>query len=107
MVAIAWWFWLYKPKLVNAKDAYISIVLENGVYLPSRISVPANKAVNLEFLRKDSSPCAGLVIFPDIGVSVLLPLNKTQQVLLPAMKSGVYAFTCQMQMYRGEIVVGE
>jgi plastocyanin domain-containing protein len=102
---IVWWFWLYKPKdaqLVNNDDV---IVLENGNYSPSRIKLPANKSVTLEFLRKDASPCAEMLLIPKLKISETLPLNKASKIVLPAMIAGEYDFHCQMQMYRGQIVV--
>jgi plastocyanin domain-containing protein len=102
---IVWWFWLYKPKdaqLVSSDDV---IVLENGNYSPSRIKLPANKSVTLEFLRKDASPCAEMLLIPKLNISETLPLNKASKIVLPAMKVGEYDFHCQMQMYRGQIIV--
>ncbi len=102
---IVWWFWLYKPKEVALSDDALRVVVENGVYAPARIALPANKAVSVTFLRKDASPCAGMVVFSELEISEELPVNKPKAIQLPALAPGEYAFTCQMQMYRGELVV--
>lgn len=107
---IVWWFWLYKPKDYQLKkgglvDNDLVIVVENGAYQPSHIKLPANESVSLRFLRKDASPCAEMLLFPDLQISATLPLNKTKTIQLPAMVSGNYAFHCQMQMYRGQLTV--
>lgn len=102
---IVWWFWLYKPKEVALDDQGLMVVVENGGYTPAYIQVPANIPVNLTFLRKDATPCAEVVLWPDLEISETLPLNKPIQVALPALKAGDYAFHCQMQMYRGALHV--
>ena len=82
------------------------MIVENGTYSPSRIKVPAGSPVEIKFLRKDQSPCAETLLIPAIGVSDTLPLNKVKVIQLPELSSGEYTFHCQMQMYRGQIIVG-
>lgn len=102
---IVWWFWLYKPAQTEAGEKDLVIVVDNGTYQPSRIKLPAGKPASLQFLRKDASPCAETVVFPDLQISETLPVNKTKRVNLPSMEKGEYAFHCQMQMYRGQLTV--
>ncbi|ANQ22381.1 plastocyanin [Vibrio natriegens] len=102
---IVWWFWLYKAKEVTADEGVISIKVENGTYEPSRIRIQAGKPTTLRFLRKDASPCAATVVFADFDISEELPLNKNKDVYLPPGSPGEYSFTCQMQMYRGTLVI--
>ncbi len=102
---IVWWFWLYKPKETELEAGGQPIVVDDGVYQPARIKVHADEPTTLRFMRKDASPCAEMVLFPEQDISVNLPLNKTQEVKLPSLKAGTYPFHCQMQMYRGELVV--
>lgn len=103
---IVYWFWIYKPKNVQAKDKdTINVIVEDGVYQPSHISVPSGTEVTLEFHRKDETPCAEMVIFPDLDISESLPLNKTKSIKLKSLEKGSYQFHCQMQMYKGELVV--
>ncbi len=102
---IVWWFWLYKPPQVDVVEGVITITVENGVYQPSRIRLPAGKPAVLRFIRKDASPCAGTVVFAVYKISEELPLNQNKDIRLPARTSGEYSFTCQMQMYRGELII--
>ena len=102
---IVWWFWLYKPKEIDVTSTDLVITVENGSYSPARIKVPAGKAIELKFLRKDPSPCAETLVIPDLQVSDTLPLNKLKRIQLPALSAGDYAFHCQMQMYRVQISV--
>ena len=103
---IAWWFWRSRPKAQRVTGAGpIEILVENGVYTPARIEVPAGKTATLRFLRKDPSPCAEKVLFDTLGVSAELPLGKPVMVTVTPDKPGEVEFTCQMRMYRGTLVV--
>lgn len=102
---IIWWFWLYTPKEVSLDQDKLSVQVENGIYAPARLKAPANTALSLQFLRKDASPCAETLIFPELDISQTLPFNQAAAVALPALAPGVYHFHCQMQMYRGELHV--
>lgn len=105
IAAIIWWFWLSKPKAKRVQSGVVDIVVENGVYTPARIEVQAGEGLTLRFLRKDASPCAEKVIFAGLGITTELPLNEPVDVRLDAVPAGEYEFTCQMQMYRGSLVV--
>lgn len=103
---IVWWFWLFTPALNEADDQHpIPILVKNGVYEPARIHIAPGQAITLSFLRKDASPCAELVQFPELGLNISLPINRRHDIRLPALQKGEYAFHCQMQMYRGKLVV--
>ena len=103
---IVWWFWLYQPTVGNQSQT-ITIVLNHGVYQPALIELPADQEATLLFLRKDASPCASTVVFPDLDISAELSLNEIKPVRLPPMPVGQYLFTCPMQMYRGQLRVTE
>ena len=102
---IVWWFWLSQPRTRRITGAGpIDIIVDNGVYTPSRIEVPAGKPVTLRFVRKDPSPCAEKALFDSLGVSADLPVGKPVDVVVTPPQPGEYAFTCQMRMYRGTLV---
>lgn len=102
---IVWWFWLYKPPSSQAGETSLIISVANGVYTPSQIRLVAGKKTQLTFLREDQSPCAEIVVFPNLQLSQSLPLGKNQIVELPTLQPGSYDFHCQMQMYRGQLIV--
>ncbi len=106
MAAVIWWFWLAgKRKAVQASDGVIEIHVVNGVYSPDRVAIPAGKAVTFRFTREDPTPCAEIVKFDGLSVSRELPLNKPVDLSIRYDEPGEYAFTCQMGMYRGHVVV--
>ncbi len=103
---IIWWFWLYKPeKAVDASVERLTVVVNNGVYQPSRIKITAGMKTTLQFLRKDGSPCAATVLFPEFEISEELPIAVHKSIFLPAMSKGKYEFHCPMKMYTGTLIV--
>tara|TARA_R110002049_G_scaffold308839_2_gene514413 strand:- start:1563 stop:1922 length:360 start_codon:yes stop_codon:yes gene_type:complete len=104
---IVWWFWLYKSETDTqvAGDAVIRVA--NGTYDPAHIFITSGQPSTLRFQRIDESPCAAVVVFADLDISQDLAVGEVSEVALPALPPGKYPFTCQMQMYRGELTVKE
>ena len=102
---IVWWFWLSRPAARRQDEAPITIVAEDGVYSPAHIEVSGARPIVLRFLRKDPSPCAAKVIFPDLGVSADLPVGEERELRLDPPPPGDYEFACEMHMYRGMLTV--
>lgn len=105
IAAIIWWFWLYKPRQVASNNNQVDIVVNNGVYQPGNIKVSAGEKVKLRFDRQDSAPCAEMVIFPQLDISHELKMGPDNKIALPALEHGEYDFHCQMQMYKGKLIV--
>jgi plastocyanin domain-containing protein len=101
---IVWWFWLSSPRAQRATSAVIDVSVDGGVYTPARIEVAAGQPITLRFLRKDPNPCAEKVLFDELGVAADLPVGEPVELTLTPPTAGEYAFTCQMQMYRGTLV---
>ncbi|MGD9385112.1 MAG: cupredoxin domain-containing protein [Thioalkalispiraceae bacterium] len=104
-IFIIWWFWLSSPKAARSQSDVVDILVDNGVYSPANIEVEQGQNLRLRFLRKDASPCAEKVIFDDLGISADLPIDEKLELAVPTDNKGEYPFTCQMQMYRGKVIV--
>ena len=105
IIFIVWWFWIAKPQVQKSNNSVVDIIVDNGVYSPSRIEVSAGEKTRLRFFRKDASPCAEKVIFEDLNIGEDLPLNQYKVIELTPKKPGEYSFACQMNMYHGSLVV--
>ena len=102
---ILWWFWFAGPRAKPIGDSGpIAILVDDGVYTPATIEVPAGRPVTLRFLRQDPNPSAGQVIFGSLGLSGDLPLGKPRDLTLTLDEAGEYAFGCQAGTYRGRLV---
>lgn len=106
---IVWWFWIAEAKsqavATEQVNQPIEIIVEDGVYEPANIKINAGQDVILRFIRKDASPCAEKVIFAELDKVFELPVNKPLDVKLNVTEPGKYSFTCEMQMYRGSLLV--
>lgn len=72
---------------------------------PSSIEIIKGQRTTLEFRRTTDETCATSVVFPELKVEKVLPLNQTVAIELPANTSSTLTFQCGMGMYRGKIVV--
>lgn len=103
---IIYWFWLTTPRKVSATQAKpVEILVKDGVYSPARIQAKQGEKIRLRFIRKDPSPCAAKVIFNALGKTLELPTNQSAEIELQLDEAGEIDFTCDMQMYRGKLIV--
>lgn len=76
--------------------------------VPGRVTVPANQAVDLVFIRRvsDTETCGTEVEIPDLEIRRPLPLDERVTIRLPAQAPGELSFSCGMDMLKGVIIVG-
>ena len=102
---IVWWFFLAKPKAKKVVNDTIDIIVKDGIYSPALIEAKQGSMLHLRFIREDTTPCSEIVVFDDFDVSAELPVNTPYEITLNLKEKGEFDFTCQMQMYRGKLVV--
>lgn len=73
--------------------------------VPDRVTVPANQAVDLVFIRRVEETCGTELAIPDLGVRRDLPLDVRVTVRLPPRAPGELSFSCGMDMLKGVIIV--
>ena len=109
IAGIAWFFW--GPRAGGLRATLTSggyqeaMVLVKGGYTPDVIVVQHGRPVRLSFRREESAACSEMVVFGDFGKSARLPEGEIVPIELMPEKPGEYAFTCQMGMFRGRLVV--
>jgi len=84
----------------------VPLTIENGVYVPSTVNIPADTPVRLVVDRKEDAACSNAIVFPQLGVNAPLADNAVTKVDIPATKAGTYTMTCGMGMMSGTLVVG-
>lgn len=106
--AVVWWFWLCKANTsYTERNGEVLIKVENGVYDPATIRAKEGEKITLNFLRKDRSACSSVVQFGVLELNEELPLGKIKSITLNSLDAGSYSFNCQMQMYKGKLIVEE
>ena len=81
-----------------------TVTIDHG-YQPSSVAVKAGRPVELTLLRKEASGCGDVVQFPGLGIKKTLKPGETPVVKFTPKKTGSIAFTCGMNMYKGQVVV--
>lgn len=105
---LAWFFFgarAAKRAATGAGGAQEIVVRVEGSYQPDRIAVEAGRPVRLIFDRRETAGCSDTVVLPDFGITRDLPAHAKTAVEFTPSKAGEFAFTCGMNMYRGQLVV--
>jgi len=105
---IVWWFWLYRPVTAQSGgDSVIEVHVRDGVYDPAYIRGVVGQPLHLSFVREDATPRAEYVVFEAFAIQKQLPLDEPVAFTLTPQQAGEFDFTCQMNMYRGKLIVEE
>ena len=106
---VAWFVWFKRAAGVRAStvsDGYQEqMILVKGGYTPDTIRVAAGRPVRLLFRREETAACSEQVVLPDFGKSSPLPTGAVVPIEFMPGDPGEHAFTCQMGMLRGRIIV--
>jgi hypothetical protein len=92
-----------KPEPAQAGDQPIKVKVTGGGFVPERIEATAGRPIKLRFMRTSRDTCGKQVVFPSLGVTRDLPLDKPVEVDLIAPK-GELSFTCGMRMLKGSVI---
>ena len=108
-LAVAWFFWFNRSEGVRAADVsggfQEAMILVKGGYTPDTIRVTAGRPVRLLFRREETAACSEWVVVADFGRAADLPTRAVVPVEFLPTEPGEHAFTCQMGMLRGRIIV--
>ena len=106
---VAWFFWFKRTDGVRAtivSDGYQEqMILVKGGYTPDTIRVASGRPVRLLFRREETAACSEQVVLADFGKAAPLPTGTVVPVEFMPGDLGEHAFTCQMGMLRGRIIV--
>lgn len=101
---IYWFFFGKKEEIMEATNGKVEIIVEGG-YRPNTITIPKDKPTTITFFRKDPSSCLEEVVLSDFNIRKTLPLNKKVEIILSPQKTGIFPFSCGMNMFHGKIIV--
>lgn len=101
---IYWFFFGKKEEIMEAANGKVEITVEGG-YRPNTITIPKGKPTTITFFRKDPSSCLEEVVLSDFKIRKTLPLNQKVEIILSPQKTGIFPFSCGMNMFHGKIMV--
>ena len=87
------------------KNRVIEIRVTEEGFVPARVEARAGQPVTLVFRRTTEHTCATEAVFPSLGRTLALPLNKSVRTTLRPRSKGTIEFACGMGMYTGQVVV--
>ena len=76
-----------------------------GGFEPETVVAPANEPLRLVFRREETASCSERVVFPELGRSATLLAFHDVGLDLPPLPPAEYAFTCQLGVLRGVLVL--
>ena len=91
----------------RAHAAPATRVRVRGGYSPNVLFGRVGEPLQIVFRREETAACSEQVVFPDFGLSAMLPPHQDVTVELHPDRAGEYEFTCQMGMLHGRLVVEE
>jgi len=92
-------------QIPQAPSGATLIKVSSAGYEPSQIIAKAGRPLKLAFFRVDAQNCGRVVRFPDLGIERDLPPGQTVVIEVTPRKSGPLAFSCGMNMMKGELLV--
>lgn len=104
-LALAWSAPWQRHQSHGRADAQERHIVVSAGYDPAEVHVDAGSPIRLVFRRQETSACSERVVFPELGISATLPAFADTTVELPAAAPGTYAFTCEMEMLHGRLIV--
>ncbi|MCF6094105.1 cupredoxin domain-containing protein [Microaerobacter geothermalis] len=109
IIWIVWYFFFSTNEGQKAKISADGVqevfVTVKGGYTPDVVVVEAGRPVRFHFRREETASCSERVVFGDFNKSAILPTNETVTLEIKPETPGEYAFTCQMGMFRGKMIV--
>jgi plastocyanin domain-containing protein len=89
----------------DRKPREIKVSVTEKGFVPSSINARAGEPVVLAITRKTDRTCAKQAVFPSLGKTFDLPLNKTVRIPLNPERAGRIDFACGMGMIKAQVVV--
>ena len=96
-----------KPTATKADKSGVqkATITIDGGYSPASLTVKAGKPVELTFVRKSAAGCDGELLIPGLKIDKTLKQGEKIVVKFTPKKGQNIAFSCGMQMYKGQVVV--
>lgn len=101
LIAAIYWFFFGKKE----EAMEVTSIIVDGGYKPNAIKIKNGKPTTLTFVRKDPNPCLEEIIFPEFKIKKFLPVGSEVPITITPTQTGVFGFSCGMNMFHGRIEV--
>jgi plastocyanin domain-containing protein len=91
----------------SSGPAQVRHISVNGSCRPSAVHVNPGQPTRLIFRRQDTAPGSERIVLSDYGISAQLAAFEEVVVDLPPSDPGEHEFTCQMETFRGTLIVDD
>ena len=85
----------------------VVVTAKAGTFEPAKAHLVQGVPAVLEFTRVADSECMKAVRMPWMDDAVDLPLNEKVEIPVDTSMTGVFSYSCWMDMVFGEVVIGE
>ena len=83
----------------------VDIVVNEKGFEPSLVTIKKDEETTLVFTRTSKNTCADAVVFPELKIDKMLPLNQAVAIVVPVKEPHTYVFQCGMGMYKSKVIV--
>jgi YHS domain-containing protein len=94
-----------RAKPSRGRTVQRATIVIDGEYRPGQVRVRTGQPVELTFVLKEQAGCGEVLQFPSLKIKRTLRPGEKTRVSFTPQKSGTIAFTCGMNMYRGQVLV--
>jgi plastocyanin domain-containing protein len=91
--------------ITPASGQRIAITARAGAFDPARVHLVQGVPAVLEFTRVVDSECMKALRMPWMEDAVDLPMNETVEIPVDTSMTGVFSYSCWMNMVFGEVVI--
>lgn len=90
---------------IKKKWQEASILITASQYLPNTIIAKKGLPLRLYLSANETAGCGRDIIFPDFNVRAIVQTGETKMIEIMPKESGIFPFSCSMNMLRGQLVV--
>jgi hypothetical protein len=83
----------------------VAVQVNDRGFFPPSVPIAAGQAAELEFTRTTDETCAASVVFPELGITKELPLNRPVRVPVPPNQTRTLAFQCGVGDHRSAVII--
>ncbi len=98
-------FYNHHKRSCRASTQRVAIIAKAGMFEPTEVRLVQGLPAVLEFARAVDSTCMQAVQMPWMQEPVNLPMNERVEISVDTSMTGVFSYSCWMNMVFGKVVI--